>query len=438
MNTIGEARPKVLAVDDRVDNLRVLSRLLKQLDLDTLRATSGEEALALAEDHDFFLAIVDVLMPEMDGYELVERLRSRERTATLPVIFVTAVYSDAHYHRKGYDAGAVDFLTKPFSGEVLLSKVKVFLELYRQRQHLAAVVEELHATNRQLSQLTRELEDRVRVRTAELELLDRNKSEFIQIISHELRTPLTLIKGFSQMLLENPCLCAEQQCWTYLEGIAHGADRAHEILNSMLDMVRIDSNSLPLKLEWVALPDLLVPLCEDLGEPMKARHLKFTEEWSPHLPRIYVDPDEISKVFRHLLYNAVKYTPDGGEVSVSARPVPLREDDDAGDFVEIVVSDTGIGIDPRVQEVIFTKFYQVEPLAFHSSGKTKFKGGGAGLGLAIARGIVEAHGGRIWVESPGCDEERCPGSRFRVMLPVKRRIASQEEMAARIEAMRGD
>jgi signal transduction histidine kinase len=173
---------------------------------------------------------------------------------------------------------------------------------------------------------------------------------------------------------------------------------------------------------------------------MSVRHLELAQSWAPDLPSVYLDPGEMGKVFRHLLYNAVKYTPDGGQIAVSARCVPLREDDEAvdfaGGFVEVIVSDTGIGIDPEVQEVIFSKFYQVEPLAFHSSGRTKFKGGGAGLGLSIARGIVEAHGGRIWVESPGCDEERCPGSRFRVMLPVKRRIASREEMAARIEDMR--
>jgi signal transduction histidine kinase len=135
------------------------------------------------------------------------------------------------------------------------------------------------------------------------------------------------------------------------------------------------------------------------------------------LPAIEADADGLYKVFYHLLTNAVKYTPDGGTITVAGRvfqgtePVP-------GDSVEVTISDTGIGIDPDVQELIFTKFYQTGELSLHSSGKTKFKGGGAGLGLAIVRGIVQAHRGRVWVESPGYDEESFPGSEFHVVLPI--------------------
>jgi signal transduction histidine kinase len=145
------------------------------------------------------------------------------------------------------------------------------------------------------------------------------------------------------------------------------------------------------------------------------------------LPLIQADPDLLWKVFYQLVINAIKYTPDGGAITVSGTEItPLPSFDYAQDAqegpgarsVEIVVSDTGIGIDPAHHELIFEKFYQTGPVAFHSSGKTKFKGGGPGLGLAIARGIVIAHNGRIWVESQGYDEAHCPGSQFHVRLPL--------------------
>src|SRR5512134_1314259 len=129
-------KPQVLIVDDRPENLYTLDKLLKTLEVEVCQATSGFEALNLTLSHDFCVAIVDIQMPEMDGYEVVELIRSNEITASLPIIFVSAIYSDEYHHRKGYEAGAVDFLSKPFIPEILLSKVKVFVELYQQRQAL--------------------------------------------------------------------------------------------------------------------------------------------------------------------------------------------------------------------------------------------------------------------------------------------------------------
>ena len=128
--------PKVLIVDDKPENLYALNKLLKSLEVEVIQALSGFEALNLALEHDFCVAIVDIQMPGMDGYELVELLRSNEDTATLPVIFVSAIFSDEYHHRKGYEAGAVDFMSKPFTPEILLSKIKIFMELYQQRRAL--------------------------------------------------------------------------------------------------------------------------------------------------------------------------------------------------------------------------------------------------------------------------------------------------------------
>jgi signal transduction histidine kinase len=137
-----------------------------------------------------------------------------------------------------------------------------------------------------------------------------------------------------------------------------------------------------------------------------------------HLPKIEADREALRKVFYHLIGNAIKYTPDGGTITILGKALPDQVDLCEGG-IEIVVSDTGIGIDPRFHDLIFRKFYQTGQIALHSTGKTKFKGGGPGLGLAIVQGIVEAHGGHVWVESPSWDEQVCPGSQFHVVLPLR-------------------
>jgi CheY-like chemotaxis protein len=152
-----EARPKILIVDDKPQNLYALANLLQQLEVDVMQATSGAEALALTLEQEFCLAIVDVQMPEMDGYELVELWRGNQDTASLPVIFVSAIYSDEYHHRKGYDAGAVDFLSKPFTPEILLSKIRVFIDLYHQRVKLQELVNQITKANAEIQALNQRL-----------------------------------------------------------------------------------------------------------------------------------------------------------------------------------------------------------------------------------------------------------------------------------------
>jgi len=158
-----------------------------------------------------------------------------------------------------------------------------------------------------------------------------------------------------------------------------------------------------------------------LTKSLKERDQSLTIDLPP-LPGIHADPNTLRKVFYHLITNAIKFTPNGGEITVDGRTLPFSDEDMPEGGLEIVVSDTGIGIDPAFKEIIFTKFYQPdEQLNKHSTGKTKFKGSGTGLGLALARGIVEAHGGKIWVKSPGYDEVHFPGSEFHVILPLRRK-----------------
>jgi signal transduction histidine kinase len=254
---------------------------------------------------------------------------------------------------------------------------------------------------------------------SKLEDLDRTKSDFISITSHELRTPLTVISGYSQMLVEDPIYEENDFYHKVISGIHEGASRLHEIVESMLDVAKIDTRALKLKREPTDIKALLQQVYSKFREAFNQRNLVLTFDHLDDLPLVMGDPEELDKVFYHLISNAIKYTPDGGKISITGSEIPIGDTGIATGCVQIVVSDTGIGIDPRVKDLIFTKFYQTGELAVHSSGKTKFKGGGPGLGLAIVRGIVQAHGGRVWVESPGYDEEKLPGSRFYVLLPIE-------------------
>ncbi len=273
----------------------------------------------------------------------------------------------------------------------------------------------------ELAQTFDEMTMRLQERTAELERtykvleqMDRAKASFIEVAAHELRTPLTLVKGYTQMLAMK--FKDEPETIALTQGILDGSDRMQEIVGSMLDVSRIDSKMLKILPEDANLGVVLGRACKTFQDALKERNLTLAMQGVDGLPIFQADPDQLYKVFYHLVINAIKYTPDGGRITIHGH---LVESGDRQNEVEIVVSDTGIGIEPEHHQLIFEKFYQTGEVYMHSSGKTKFKGGGPGLGLAIARGIIEAHGGRIWVESPGHDEVNYPGSKFFVRLPLK-------------------
>jgi signal transduction histidine kinase len=247
-----------------------------------------------------------------------------------------------------------------------------------------------------------------------LEQMDRTKVSFIHISAHELRTPLTLIQGYSYMLQQMAKKDTELE--TVANGLMDGFIRMEEVVNSMLDVSKIDSKTLDLSPVESKISFIIAKVKKAFESALKERNLEFITEGLDKLPVIPADKELIHKVFYHVIMNAIKYTPDGGKIIISGKTV---EETPGSPEVEISVQDTGIGIAEQNQEVVFEKFYQTGEVLMHSSGKTKFKGGGPGLGLAIARGIVEAHGGDIWLESPGYDEVTNPGTTVYIRLPIK-------------------
>lgn len=290
----------------------------------------------------------------------------------------------------------------------------------------AAIALENARLYEQITVFNQELEEKVAERTRELqkaysdlERMDRTKSDFINVASHELRTPITVMRGYSQMLMQDGKIRENEYLHQLVSGIQSGTIRLHEIVDSMLDVAKLDSRALELYPEPLSVRVLLQMVTDGLLNAFKERQITLILEDLSNLPPIEADPDALRKVFYHLIINAIKYTPDGGSVTIggsamSAQTSPLKQDS-----IQIFVRDTGIGIAPEAQQVIFNKFSQTGKVALHSSGKTKFKGGGPGLGLAIARGIIEAHNGNITVQSAGYDEVNLPGSTFIINLPLK-------------------
>ena len=248
-----------------------------------------------------------------------------------------------------------------------------------------------------------------------LRQLDRNKLEFIMIAAHELRTPLTVLNGYVNVMRTLPETQANPQLAEVTEGIIRGTNRMHKVVNMMLDLTRIGSETLKVASEPVPLRRIILDLVRDFEQTVAERNIQLNVLVAEDVPEIKGDPPLIQKALYQLIVNAIKYTPDGGKILITARPSVMEDNSPS---LEIAVRDRGIGIDAQHQDLIFEKFYQVGNVALHSSGKTTFKGGGPGLGLALVRGVARAHGGKVWVESAGHDEVNFTGSTFYFMLPL--------------------
>jgi signal transduction histidine kinase len=275
-----------------------------------------------------------------------------------------------------------------------------------------------------------EMETRVAHISSEMEKVqkqmarvDRSKSAFISVAAHELKTPITLIEGYASMMEDLMRAGKGVNLDSLLAGMTTGIDRLRAIVDDMIDVSMIDNNLLKLNFQPMQIGQMLEALQLEVEGTIKHRRLTMdirnfdgSRQW------IYVDHTRLMQAIRNVISNAIKFTPDGGTITIDGRTL--------SGFIEVTITDTGIGISHDDQTMIFEKFGQLGRVDLHSSGKTKFKGGGPGLGLPIARGILEAHGGSIWVQSPGHDEKACPGSTFHILIPA--RVESPDSEMTRI------
>lgn len=369
---------KCLLVDDLDENLLALEALLQRDGLVCLKARSGEEALELLLVHDVALALLDVQMPGMDGFELAEFMRGNERTGHIPIIFLTAGSADLQRRFRGYEAGAVDFIQKPIEADILRSKADIFFDLYAQRRQVVAQRDELA------------------VLAIALQAADRHKNEFLAILGHELRNPIMAL-GAGLHLLER------REGTEAARDIRGRMDRhvrhLYRLIEDLLDIARIDQGKISLRKERISLQEVLDFAVDASQIHIEASSHQLVLDIQPEPIWLQADYARIAQIVSNLLNNAAKYTPPGGEVRLSARCID--------DWVEIEVADTGVGIPVDMQAKIFDLFTQVNS----SSGKVQ---DGLGIGLALVRQLVELHDGAISLigSVPG------QGSTFQVRLPV--------------------
>jgi signal transduction histidine kinase len=370
----GPRRPRVLVVDDLPENLLALQATLQGLPVDIDCADSGPSALKRLLVEDYAVILLDAHMPDMDGFETAELIKRRERTRHTPLVFLTAVGDDAQLTTRGYEVGAVDYLTKPLDPWILRSKVSIFTELWTAHERTRLLNLQLQAQTEELARSNRALE------------------EFAYVASHDLQEPLRKVRSFCELLRSRYRGQLDERADQYIDFAIDGADRMSRLITDLLAYSRVGRSG----------PDhrdlgAEEPLDRALG--MLATQIAETGAQVTHgpLPRVRGEAGLLTTVFQNLISNAIKFRADEApRIHVSAAP--------DGALWRFCVRDNGIGIDPAFAEKVFAIFQRLH---------TKHAYPGTGIGLAICRKIVEYHGGTIWL-----DPDVSPGARFCFTLPA--------------------
>ncbi len=388
-----------LLVDDLKENLIALEALLKREGLVMLKAQSGPEALELLLRYEVALALLDVQMPGMDGFELAELMRSTSKTRHIPIIFLTAGVMDAQRRFLGYEKGAVDFIHKPIEPDILKSKADVFFDLGAQRRLLARQRDENRRLLAEMQQYA-----------AALEEADHRKDEFLATLAHELRNPLAPVRNGLQVLRMHPSEDVAEETRQMMDRqLTHMV----RLIDDLLDVSRVSQGKIDLRKE----PILLQTAVQNALEATHTAIEEAQHHLTVRLPEdpVWVEADltRLAQIIGNLLGNAAKYTPSGGKIVLSAEAQPNQ--------VNLRVEDNGSGIPAPMLPKIFDLFTQVENNLERSQG-------GLGIGLALVRQLVEMHGGDIRAESTGADQ----GSTFTLTLPTV--TAPPEEIEDPVDA----
>lgn len=408
----------ILNVEDTPENRHLVRRILESQGyrvVDAENALQGiEKALEVRPD----LILMDINLPDLDGFTAVTRMRSYSQLSAVPILALTA--RTVHDDRERAKAiGCDGYLNKPIDFDELISQVG---------RHIAAGhIEKEPETKReyylkeQSVNLIEELERKFEELTVAYERLkhfEEAKSNFISVASHELRTPLTVIHSYTQMLQIMPALSNDPNAQELLDGVNKGVKRLQEIMNDMVSVIRVELADQNIKFGPVSIRSVVKSVEAEQKNHVSDRNLNLEVDIKQELPMVQGDSKQLHSALSRIVSNAVKYTPDGGRISITARRINSEQPEEKS-FIEIIIADTGVGIELAKQKLIFEKFGTAEDVALHSTSKTKFMGGGAGLGLTIAKGVIEAHEGRIWVESEGYNKEKLPGSKFFILLPTQ-------------------
>jgi signal transduction histidine kinase len=403
--TVADIPIKILLIDDNDNNLLSMEVALEREDYVFFKANSGREALRiLLREDEFSLILLDVRMPVMDGYETAQLISQRDKLKDIPIIFITAHDYEETAVFKGYQAGAVDFVRKPFNAEMLRSKVAVFAELYKKNRLLRQQEEKLQATNNDLKRLNLELEQRVLDRTIELENLNHqlkainlSKDKFLSVLSHDLRNPFTALLIASAKLKDDPESLSMAQI-KQLSNIVHRTSNRMLIqLNEVIDWAKKQGEKASFNPERIRLTTGIEESLELLKPNASQKGIKL-ENKTPKEIFVKADSLMLRSIVQNLVTNAIKYTPQGGSVVINA------EETDC--MACVLVEDSGVGMTTEMQNKLF--MYNDNTSASGTDDEP-----GSGLGLLLVNDFVAQHGGTIDVESA-----LGKGTTFRFTVPV--------------------
>ncbi len=404
------AQPLILYVEDDPVNRLLVQRVLASEGYKMLEAEDGLSGIEAARHQRPDLILLDVNIPNMNGYAVSTRLKSLPETRDIPVIALTANVMEGDRSR-ALAAGCDGYIPKPIDVDALPQQVAAFLKGKRESVETQTKVQMLEEHTRRLVDSLEQTITELRDANDKLRRMEKAKADFIILASHELRTPLTVVYGYSRLLL-SPSMQERMppEVGMMLTKITEASDKLSNVVDAIVNVAVIDAKQLDLVFEQVDLGELASSIVEQFRPASQERGQQLQALNLSGFPPIHGDRNYLRRAISNVVSNAIKFTPDGGLIELWI--------EHTGDALDLVVRDTGIGIDRDQQNHIFDKFYVLENTALHSTSDTGFKGGGLGLGLSVVRGIIEAHGGKVFVESKGHDEVNLPGSKFHLILPI--------------------
>lgn len=404
----------ILYIEDDPGSQILVQRMLSFAGYKVIIASRGLEGIDMAKREMPDLILMDINLPDMSGREVTTRLRADEKFRNLPIVALTA-QAHAGEREKALVAGATGYLNKPVDVDRLPHQIAHYLSGGKDTADDTTLRSAQAAYNQEIvARLETKIRELERV-NGELRRMDKVKDDFIQLTAHELRTPLTLIYGYSRLLQDSPVvrrLKAEtSEVGSFVDGLVESIERMSKVISEILTVSRVATGRVELSIAPFNIGEIAAQVIKGFDQAAKQRNLLISFNLSQWPIALQGDADLLEMALYNVIGNAIKYTPDGGVINVTCKTGITH--------LLIIVQDTGIGINKEDQGRIFDRFYTASDTQLHSTSKTAFRGGGLGLGLAICQGIIEAHGGRIWVESTGRDEEKMPGSTFYIDLPLR-------------------
>ncbi len=382
---------KILIVDDNRNNLYTLRNLLQQyIDATVIEADCGQKALQELIRNTVDLIILDVQMEGMDGFELATLVKARKKTKDIPIVFLSASYTNDDFKNRGFGVGAVDYLTKPIDEYQLINRINVYLKLIEKERRMNVLLEE------KVYEQTQEL----RWAKEQAEAANEAKNTFLANISHELRTPLNIIMSTNQLIsyyLNNDEELDRNQISRKIAVQVQNCNRLLRLVNNLIDITKIDSGHFEIAMQSCNIVNICESITLSVAEYVENKGIKLIFDTESEEVNVECDINAIERIMLNLLSNAIKFTPVGGTIFVSL--------EDKANIVIIKIRDTGIGIPQEKQQIIFERFKQADELLTR-------RHEGSGIGLNLVKSLVDMHGGRIYLSS-----KENEGSEFLVQLP---------------------